>query len=627
MLGKHMEPGLCNGREETACPRQWGVSSHKYTYTALDKLTENNVFNIYGVVKFFKPPYRSKGTDFCSVVTIVDQTDVKLKCLLFSENQETLPKIYKIGDIVRFHRIKVQKFNSEIQGINSVGFSALVFDGIVGSSVTPRSTSKCYSFNQDDEKAVQVLRQWASDNLKDSAAQIKISDVKSVPYFDLLCQLIGKAEVDKSSYLLKVWDGTKSSAPSWKVFVENDALEGNRKCIHQLKNLTIDLLVYDNHVESAKSLKIGSYLVIHNVHAKLQTVNQENEAQSLCLEFHLHGGTCFGRGISVLPENNHDVQVLQKFLFSVNPNTNSVYSHPRVALKTHHKWQLSPISTIIKNKAPQKYCIRARIKCYEPENLYQSVKLYCIKCKSLHDVPKDDDLNIILQAISSHSSLPSTPNTSWYQSAVWKTHSERNRNVVIHFVKNNDMQQSAEDSLIMIEGGTLQEIYKLSRHFNSIIPVKSIQGSLEIDISIPFLIQGNRWHYGCKQCSMFKGVETLRDLCRDVSWNSTAISEALGINPLKYVFLMNITYDDGTGVLNAYLWNYSEQFFNISAADILLDDKLQEKFQSIMDELCPANKNICEHPWLECCIKSYNSTDGGKDRVCYEIFETEVFRE
>nr|KAF6419189.1 protection of telomeres 1 [Rousettus aegyptiacus] len=83
------------------------VPATRYVYTPLNELKSGMIVNVYGVVKFFKPPYLSKGTDYCSVVTIVDQTNAKLTCLLFSGNYEALPMIYKNGDIVRFHRLKV----------------------------------------------------------------------------------------------------------------------------------------------------------------------------------------------------------------------------------------------------------------------------------------------------------------------------------------------------------------------------------------------------------------------------------------------------------------------------------------------------------------------------------------
>ncbi|KAE8616006.1 hypothetical protein XENTR_v10008690 [Xenopus tropicalis] len=575
------------------------VSFQNYTYTPIDQLQHGKVYNVYGVVIFFKPPYRSKGTDYCLVVTIVDQSEAKLKCMLFSGNQETLPKIYKVGDIVRFHRVKVQQFNGELQGINSSGFSSLVFDGIVGSSVSPRSTSKCYSFHPHNDKVVEVLRQWAANHLKVFAQQIKISDVQSIQYFDLLCQLVGKAEVDNSSYLIKVWDGTKNSASSWNVFVEEDALEGDQKRIHQLQSLTIDVLVYDNHVESAKSLKIGSYLLIHNVHAKLHTPGKENEAKNPYLEFHLHGGTCFGRGITVLPENNSDVQDLQRLLVSVHQSLDNIASqeicsslHPPLALKAQQDWPITPLAAVIKSKAPRKYRIKARLRTYEPQNLYQSVKLYCVKCNSLHNVPDEDSLENVLQNSSDYEAMASMQSTSWYQSAVWNTHNQQNRHVAIHFVKRHDILQNPEDTLIMLQGGTLHEIYKLSRRFDSIIPVKAIQGNLEIDISVPFLIQGNRWHYGCNRCSKIKSTEMLQSLSQEISWNATEIAKVLGIQPLRYVFIMKFTFEDETGKLNAFLWNYSEQFFHTSANEILLDNKLQEKLCNIMDTLSPPRKTI-----------------------------------
>ncbi|KAM4676437.1 protection of telomeres protein 1 [Discoglossus pictus] len=623
----------------------------KYFYTPLDQLKGGVVVNLFGVVTFFKPPYRSKGTDYCFVVTVVDQSNIKLKCLLFSGNLDTLPKIYKVGDIVRFHRIKIQNFNNEIQGITSSGFSALVFDGTVGSPITPRTSSKTYNFTAEDQKTVEVLREWAAVNLNSSGSRVKLADVQPVQFFDVICQLVGKAEVDKSSYLLKVWDGTKYASPTWKVCVEDDALEGDRTLLQQLQALTVDILVYDNHVEVAKLLKVGSYIVIHSVHAKLHAVNNENT--NSYMEFHLHGGTSYGRGITVLPENHYDVQELQKFLDSVDLQEyqclndisqlelSSSLKPPSgqellpsdvlkrrqqlsvTALTAHQQWEITPLRTVIKNKAPQKYRIRARLRRFEPQNLYQSVKLHCTKCKSLQDVPDESVLNNILQECSVQCPVTNFQNTSWYRSALWKTN-QGNRLVNIHFVKRDHMQQTPEDTLIMIEGGTLQEMCNLSRQFDSIIPIKSSQERLAIDLSAPFLIQGNRWHYGCRSCSDLKDVKVLSSTSRKASWNANEIAKVLGIEPLRYVYLMQFTLEDETESLDAYLWNYSEQFFQIPASEILLDNKLQDKLHGIMNILCPAGKELRKYPWLECCIKSYNSTDGDKEHICYEIFDTVV---
>lgn len=44
------------------------------------------------------------------------------------------------------------------------------------------------------------------------------------------------------------------------MLVKEDDLEGDSVFINQLKNLTVDVLVYDNHVQLAKSLKVKENL-------------------------------------------------------------------------------------------------------------------------------------------------------------------------------------------------------------------------------------------------------------------------------------------------------------------------------------------------------------------------------
>ncbi|XP_073184344.1 protection of telomeres protein 1 isoform X3 [Lepidochelys kempii] len=499
----------------------------KYTYTPLSHLKGGTIVNLYGAVKFFKPPYISKGTDYCSVVTIVDQSNVKLTCTLFNGNLDALPKIYKIGDIVRFHRIKIREYNEQMQGITGIGFASLTFDGTVGAPIVPRTSSKSYSFTEEEQKTIEELRMWAASNLSVCGPTAKLSGVQPMLFFDLTCQLVGKAEVDGSSFLLKVWDGTICPYPSWKVLVEESDLEGDKVLIHQLRNLIVDILVYDNHVKLAKSLKVGSFLRIYSLHTK--QASAENQPDVSYVEFHLHGGTCYGRGIRVLPENNPDVKELKAFMDSVNLT--------------------------------------------ESQNVESMSSL---------------ELDGIFGSLS-------------YQS-----YSER-------------CQQ------LSVTGGTLKEIRKLSRRFKCIIPVRSTKEDLELlDLSAPFLLQGKIWHYGCKQCSNQKTIQSLSSLAvEEPSWEPTEIARVLGIEPLQYVFVMKFTLDDGTGTLDAYLFDY-EKFFQIPASEVLTSSLLQEKMEMIMNILCPPGTKLDDLPWLECFIRSYNVKDGMEQQVCYQIFDTMV---
>ncbi|XP_052048563.1 protection of telomeres protein 1-like isoform X1 [Apodemus sylvaticus] len=627
-----------------------------YTYTPLNLLKEGTVVNVCGVVKFFKPPYLSKGTDYCSVVTIVDQTNVKLTCMLFSRDYDALPSIYKVGDIVCFRGLKIQAYKNELQGISKFGFASLTVDGALGAPVVLRTVSKSFNFTAQDHSMVEALRTWASTHVPASCNTLRLSDAQPMQYYDLTCQLLGKAEVDGVSFLLKVWDGTRTAIPSWRVCVQDVAFEGDLRHILQLKNLVVDIVVYDNHVQVAKSLKIGSFLRIYSLHTKLQPVNSESTASLVRLEFHLHGGTSYGRGIRVLPESNSDVDQLKKALDSVDleaiqtsddtyqsdnvenyltsssseSDSVSLYEVERcqqlcaTTLTNCHYLEKTSLCEILKQRAPRQYRIKAKVRSYKPRRLLQSVKLLCPKCHLLKGIPYEENVDKILQDAAVTAPDSRLQDTPLYDSEVWTTEGQGGRQVAVHFVKNDGILPHSSECLVLIEGGRLCEISKLSSMFHSVIPVRSGPEDLELlDLEAPFLIQGMVCHYGCKQCSNLKPIQNLSTITNKRLWIPSSVAEVLGIVPLQYVFVMTFMFDDGTGVLDVYLKD-SEKFFQIPASEVLTDDDLQRNLERIMNVICPPGIKIDAYPWLECLIKSYNVTSGTEHRICYQIFDTMV---
>nr|7S1O_A Chain A, Protection of telomeres protein 1 [Homo sapiens]7S1O_B Chain B, Protection of telomeres protein 1 [Homo sapiens]7S1T_A Chain A, Protection of telomeres protein 1 [Homo sapiens]7S1T_D Chain D, Protection of telomeres protein 1 [Homo sapiens]7S1T_G Chain G, Protection of telomeres protein 1 [Homo sapiens]7S1T_J Chain J, Protection of telomeres protein 1 [Homo sapiens] len=293
-------------------------------------------------------------------------------------------------------------------------------------------------------------------------------------------------------------------------------------------------------------------------------------------------------------------------------------------LTDHQYLERTPLCAILKQKAPQQYRIRAKLRSYKPRRLFQSVKLHCPKCHLLQEVPHEGDLDIIFQDGATKTPDVKLQNTSLYDSKIWTTKNQKGRKVAVHFVKNNGILPLSNECLLLIEGGTLSEICKLSNKFNSVIPVRSGHEDLELlDLSAPFLIQGTIHHYGCKQCSSLRSIQNLNSLVDKTSWIPSSVAEALGIVPLQYVFVMTFTLDDGTGVLEAYLMD-SDKFFQIPASEVLMDDDLQKSVDMIMDMFCPPGIKIDAYPWLECFIKSYNVTNGTDNQICYQIFDTTV---
>ncbi|NXP73791.1 POTE1 protein, partial [Ramphastos sulfuratus] len=230
---------------------------------------------------------------------------------------------------------------------------------------------------------------------------------------------------------------------------------------------------------------------------------------------------------------------------------------PVTVLTDHQDLKNTDLKTILNSTAPQQYRIRAKLRTYKPQKLYQSVKLHCSKCNSLQEVPIGNDLSLQGSAVTAPNTV--FHNMSWYDSVMWTSEDQKERKIVIHFVRHDELLQHPKDTLIMIEGGTLKEMWKLTKRFKCVIPVRSAEDGLQLlDLSAPFLLQGNVKYYGCKQCSTPKPIKSLSSLAAEQrpSWEPSEIAQVLGIEPLQYVFVMRFTLVDGTGPLNAYLFDY-----------------------------------------------------------------------
>lgn len=57
----------------------------------------------------------------------------------------------------------------------------------------------------------------------------------------------------------QVWDGTRCPHTLLKVIVEPHVTEGQLSFSKERENLIADVLVYDNHVEVARKLKVRDY--------------------------------------------------------------------------------------------------------------------------------------------------------------------------------------------------------------------------------------------------------------------------------------------------------------------------------------------------------------------------------
>ncbi|XP_030588287.1 protection of telomeres protein 1 isoform X2 [Archocentrus centrarchus] len=629
----------------------------KYTYVKLGNLKAGSVINVYGVVVFFKQPFKSRGTDFCSTLKIIDQSNQKIGCTIFCEKLEDHPKIFQIGDIVRMHRVKAQFFNKSIMLVNTFGFSVVTFDGVVGTAVEPRTSSRSFHFDQDDRQMVEELRTWAASQavLPTVTATVPLSAVQPKLYFDLTCQLLAKAPIDTTCTLLRVWDGTRCPHTLLKVIVEPHITEGQASFSKERENLIANVLVYDNHVEVARQLKPGVFLRIYNLRAipgstKVPGLTSSQSEEIDHLAFHLHGGTSYGRGIRVLPDNSPDVQELKRVIEAFQENdeeefpelNNSdlleVWSTPpeyldaeKVDCRTErscgHDMQPVTLSEVKQSGPGRVHHVNVQLRAYEPCRFHEALKLYCSNCTSMQDVPDDELVASIFRDASKDSGPINVP--PWALSGQIKLQRDSpdssNQALTVHLLTQLMSEGKTKDVILLMDS-TLEETCQLMASYQNIIPVRSSEGHLALlDLSAPFLFRDRKRYYGCKRCSKAvvrelsaEGVEVM---------DEKIVAEALGIQLLQFVLLVKLELQDATDTLDVWLWRHAELFFSVSAEDAAANQEAQNSIRQTMDSLCPPGGSMGQRPWLDLCLMAYQAEDDdGQTKTCYQVCHTTVIK-
>ncbi|XP_053347159.1 protection of telomeres protein 1 [Clarias gariepinus] len=609
-------------------------SESRYTYVPLNELKPSRIVNVYGVVTFFKQPFPTKGTDYCSTLKITDQSMAKVSCTIFSERLEDHPKIFRTGDIIRLHRVKAQMFSGSITLLTTLGWSAITFDGMIDSPIEARTSSRTFHFDEADKQAVEALRQWSARQLLASEPTVPLSSVQPRMFFNLTCQLVAKARMDTRCMLLKVWDGTKCTHPLLNVTVAPDTLEGESTPSQDSHNMLANVLVYDNHLEGANKLKPGMFLRLYNLHAVSQKSSEQTADCASPLCFHLHGGTSYGKGLRVLPSESPELQPLKRLLESheteaekdeVNDATllNIWYTPPEslgqvdnedfFTVRTcGHALQQVSLAHVKKSATPVVCHVRAKVKSYQPQNLYQCLKLFCPQCTTLEEVPNDE---VIARVFQNALRFSQPCSEHW---AVTSSVDSISMHVSCEMVLSNTHTQ-----LLFLQGVTLEEMCVISLAHSNVVPVCLNDGRMRLlDFSAPFLFSGDKRYYGCKRCSRSTFVEP--KVSGVQVWDEHNVAKALGVQLMQYALLMKFELEDETGTLEALIWEDAEKFFHVTAVDASVCQASQDKVQTTMDRLHPPGSSIEQRPWLNLCLSGYNVEENGRTQVCYQITNTET---
>ena len=381
----------------------------RYAYRKLADL-EAGLEKVYvvGVVTDFQPPFQTKGRDFCSIVNIMDESVREpLKCTFFHSNQDKLPKVGKVGEIVIFHRINIKLFPSGIQGIGLSFTSSLSFVGRLGAKVKPRTGSVSYTFTAGDRKRVKELRLWAAGRCRTSSPSLRALreiTVGSATSVDLVCQVLsvalGPGAPDCHTAVLCVWDGTQPRHRSLKLdlstfnttSVDTELLEVASSCSEHVVVYGRDL------VQEVVNLMPGQFACLQNIQVK-EHMSQRNEFKDVfsAVELRLEPtqSSCGRKSVlKVLSPADIEVFELRKVLKSHRKRRTVFFRSlpPDIVLSSitdtppHSRQQPIPLRALASCTAtPAKFRCVVKVLGIEPCCVEELVQLCCPVCK--HKVP------------------------------------------------------------------------------------------------------------------------------------------------------------------------------------------------------------------------------------------------
>uniref|UniRef100_A0A3Q2YU84 Protection of telomeres protein 1 n=1 Tax=Hippocampus comes TaxID=109280 RepID=A0A3Q2YU84_HIPCM len=565
------------------------------TYVKLGELKPGAVVNVYGVVVFFKQPFKSRGSDLCSFLKISDQSGQKVSCNIFSAKPERHPQIFQIGDIV----------NRKAAVITTYGFSALAFSGTVGAEVEPRGSGPTRRLSEEDRRIVTELRSWAAGrDLLPPDPTVSLARVQPRMYFNLACQLLAKAPVDSRCTLLRVWDGTRCPHALLNVTVDSDVVEGPPSFAEEQEKLIVNVLVYDDHAQSAQQLKVS--IPTHPKKKKKKNARWPTKTVDR-LSFHLHGGTAYSRGVRRLPDDTAPLHLEEC--------GRQMFGHPSIELidvccpllATTSFCLTSPDKSRMRSthahlsyleEAP-----RAQLRSYEPRRLHRALKLYCSKCTSI----------VFAEGYGVDLGAPSArPPPCAHKDKQPFTHTHTYV-FQLFFAVTFFVCDHAKCHLNVSPGSTLEEARHLAGTYRNVVPVHSAPGCHPtlLDLSAPFLFRGKRRFYG-------SGLQTSQR--QPPRHHNRLVTSCVCVCVCVCVCFR---LQDASDALDVFLWR-DESFFDVSADDAATNQEAQDQIQRTMDSLCPPKGAGGERPWLDLCLAAYRATDVESRQTFYQICHTSV---
>uniref|UniRef100_A0A915K6E0 Protection of telomeres protein 1 ssDNA-binding domain-containing protein n=1 Tax=Romanomermis culicivorax TaxID=13658 RepID=A0A915K6E0_ROMCU len=184
-------------------------------------------------------------------------------------------------DVIRMHRATYEGDKLISGSVGRLGFQFLLWSGKPGDSMQPKSTSSNFTHVENDNSVVRNLRIWVDENLEKEkhCGLFKLTDdlcdfSRLGDYLTVVVQVVGVFLTYKNSTVIRVWDGTRISSGRMlktkafdltKIDIASEVTvtySYEKDLDEKIGDYSVDVFVYDEHIEAARLLKIEKRLLL-----------------------------------------------------------------------------------------------------------------------------------------------------------------------------------------------------------------------------------------------------------------------------------------------------------------------------------------------------------------------------
>ena len=366
-----------------------------YEYIKIKDVIVGTKANIAGVVSVFKPSYRSKGTDYCSTFALVDETspDSGVNVVSFHKEQNGIPNIQNVGDIVLLRRVMINSYNNLPQALAKSFTSFHVFDGSLNSPITPYCSSYNASLSENDKKLVENLRKWKTSTHSLRSVS-KLKDIQANVEFGLVCQIVSVATLLSNKALcLSVCDGTKPPFFTAVQYTSSNNILTEQTLADKYGSYICDVLITDESVSHVSHIKPGKYIYLSDIIASPVHTNTADGKNIVVYNLQTSCNENVVFSYSLLPETDSEVIALKESLAAITDGRHQKYGAllSVVTFTPRISFDFISVGEVLKSEVPYRHHCLVRATGIDAEDIGDIVQLRCSNCSTSYSLPTSED--------------------------------------------------------------------------------------------------------------------------------------------------------------------------------------------------------------------------------------------